>query len=82
MNYGELATALYWAACDMDIEDYTEQAPIEISNIMTSLQNIDTSGEHVDLFECLERIADNYEEMTGGGIPWDKFQVMKERGAI
>lgn len=73
MNYRELATALYWAACDMDFEDYTEQAPVEISNIMTSLQNIDTSGAHVDLLECLERIAERGDKMNTFTRTWRVF---------
>lgn len=66
MDYKELATALYWSACDMDYEDYEETREYDIDCIALSLRDIDLQGGNVELLECLERIADTH----GGNAPF------------
>jgi len=61
MDFDYIASKLYELSQDMDFADYEEQKDLEIANIANALENLYNSNrtEDIDLFECIERIANN-----------------------
>lgn len=61
MEFDYIASKLYELSKDMDFADYEEQKDLEIANISNALENLYNSNktEDIDLFECIERIANN-----------------------
>lgn len=61
MDFEMIAAKLYELSKDMDFADYDEQKELVISNMSNALEELYNSNktEDVDLFECIERIANN-----------------------